>query len=377
MNLSSKISISVSMIVLAILVVGNWLIWDRLGGWELQRAHLLLAAWTMGGVVFAVYFAVRHITRPLRDLTDLAQALGEGHLDRRLQIESDDEIGRLADAFDHMATSLSAAQNSLGKKVEDRTKELERSQRQLQQAARLAAVGELAAGVAHGVNNPASIILMRAGQLSESEAIRQGSPELEEDLGVIRRQVEKISGIVSGLLTFSRQSSTGGIKSPLDVNELVQRSAGLMVEVFESRGVAVALELTDSLPAVVADAPRVEQVLLNLVNNAVDAMPGGGRLTFGSGRGEGGFEGYVAIFVEDTGNGMDAQQLERVFDPFFTTKEPDQGTGLGLSVSYGIAQDHDGYLVATSEPGEGSRFTLYLASSVSESDDLKKRPLNA
>jgi len=365
------------MIVLAILVVGNWLIWDRLGGWELQRAHLLLAAWTMGGVVFAVYFAVRHITRPLRDLTDLAQALGEGHLDRRLQIESDDEIGRLADAFDHMATSLSAAQNSLGKKVEDRTKELERSQRQLQQAARLAAVGELAAGVAHGVNNPASIILMRAGQLSESEAIRQGSPELEEDLGVIRRQVEKISGIVSGLLTFSRQSSTGGIKSPLDVNELVQRSAGLMVEVFESRGVAVALELTDSLPAVVADAPRVEQVLLNLVNNAVDAMPGGGRLTFGSGRGEGGFEGYVAIFVEDTGNGMDAQQLERVFDPFFTTKEPDQGTGLGLSVSYGIAQDHDGYLVATSEPGEGSRFTLYLASSVSESDDLKKRPLNA
>ncbi|MDP7634985.1 MAG: ATP-binding protein [Candidatus Latescibacteria bacterium] len=377
MNLSSKISVSVSMIVLAILVVGNWLIWDRLGGWELQRAHLLLAAWTMGGVAFAVYFAVRHITRPLRDLTDLAQALGEGHLDRRLQIESDDEIGRLADAFDHMATSLSAAQNSLGKKVEDRTKELERSQRQLQQAARLAAVGELAAGVAHGVNNPASIILMRAGQLSESEAIRQGSPELEEDLGVIRRQVEKISGIVSGLLTFSRQSSTGGIKSPLDVNELVQRSAGLMVEVFESRGVAVALELTDSLPAVVADAPRVEQVLLNLVNNAVDAMPGGGRLTFGSGRGEGEFEGYVAIFVEDTGNGMHAQQLERVFDPFFTTKEPDQGTGLGLSVSYGIAQDHDGYLVATSEPGEGSRFTLYLASSVSESDDLKNRPLNA
>lgn len=368
MNLSTKISLSVSLIVLAILAVGNWLIWDKLGGWELQRAHLLLAAWTMGGVAFAVYFAVRHIIRPLSDLTDLAQALGEGHLDRRLQIDSDDEIGRLAGAIDHMATSLAAAQNALGQKVEERTHELERSQKQLHQAARLAAVGELAAGVAHEVNNPAGIILMRAGQLSEAPAIKEGPTELEEDLSVIRRQVEKIGRIVAGLLTFSRQSSTAGAMSPQDVNVIVKRSAGLMSGLFQTRGVEVALNLTDPLPRVVADGPRIEQVLLNLVNNAVDAMPDGGRLTFGSGRGEGEYDGFVAVYVEDTGIGMDAYQLERVFDPFFTMKEPDQGTGLGLSVSYGIAQDHDGHLVAASESGKGSRFTLYLPSAVSTPD---------
>ena len=362
---------TVSFIVLAILAVGNWLIWDRLDGWGLQRAHLLLGAWTMGGVAFAVYFAVRHITRPLRDLTDLAQALGEGHLDRRLQIDSDDEIGRLAGAFDHMATSLDAAQSALGQKVDERTYELERSQQQLQQAARLAAVGELAAGVAHEVNNPAGIILMRAGQLSESPAITNGPTELEEDLAVIRRQVEKIGHIVAGLLTFSRQSSTAGAMSPPDVNDIVKRSAGLMSGLFQSRRVEVALDLTDLLPPVIADGSRVEQVLLNLVNNAVDAMPEGGCLTFGSGIGGGEFDGFVAVYVQDTGIGMNAHQLERVFDPFFTTKEPNQGTGLGLSVSYGIAQDHDGHLVAASEPGKGSRFTLYLPCAGNGSDSQR------
>ena len=367
MNLSTKISLSVSLIVVAILAVGNWLIWERLDSWALQRAHLLLAAWTMGGVAFAVYFAVRHLTRPLRDLTNLAQALGEGHLDRRLQFSSDDEIGQLAQAFDRMATSLSSAQDALGQEVQERTDELEQSQRQLQQAARLAAVGELAAGVAHEINNPASTILIRAGQLSESPVIQEGPGQLEEDLSVIRRQIEKISSIVSGLLTFSRQSTASGTMTPLNVNDVVKRSAELTTGLFESRKVEIALGLTDDLPAVIADSPRVEQVMLNLVNNAVDAMPDGGRLTFGSARGEGEFEDFVAAYVEDTGIGMDSDHLERVFDPFFTTKEPNQGTGLGLSVSYGIAQDHGGHLVASSVPDKGSRFTLYLAGSQGES----------
>ena len=311
MDLSSKISLTVSGIVLAILVVGDWLIWDRLATWDLQRAHMLIGLWIVGGVALVVYFSVRRLTRPLEE------------------------------------------------QVVARTADFERSQAVLLQAARLAAVGELAAGVAHEINNPTSVILMRAEQLSALAADRTPG-QAADDLAVIRRQVDRISRIVSGLLTFSRRTESGGRRVALDVNEVVRRTAHLMDGLLHSRQVEVALDLDDDVPAALADGPRIEQVLLNLANNAVDAMPDGGRMTFGTTSGRDRHDGQVALYVADTGCGIEAEHLDRIFDPFFTTKKPGQGTGLGLSVSYALIEQHDGAIEASSEPGKGSRFTVYL-----------------
>ena len=355
MSLGSKISVAVSLIVIFILAIGTWLIWDKLDSWELQRAHLLVAAWTMFGVGGAVYFAVRHLTQPLSELTELATQLGEGHLERRFRVETHDEIGRLGRALDGMARSLEAARDNLESEVAARTEELRRSQKQLQQAARMAAVGELAAGVAHEINNPAGTILMRAGQLSQSLA--DAPTEIREDLAVIQRQVDKIGLIVAGLLSFSRRTESSGELISLDINEVVQRTAHLMEGMLRSRKVEVELGLADHLPRVSADGARIEQVLLNLVNNAVDAMPEGGRLTFGS---RVAADGSVQVTIADTGVGIAPEHLGRVFDPFFTTKDPGQGTGLGLSVSYAIVEQHGGSIEVASDAGRGTCFTLSL-----------------
>ncbi|MBQ36211.1 MAG: hypothetical protein CME04_07460 [Gemmatimonadaceae bacterium] len=353
-NLSLKISLGVCGVVLTILAVGNWILWDKLGSWELRRDHLLLDLWTMVGVAFAGYFVVRRLTRPLMELTELAAQLGAGQLERRIRSDESDEIGQLSRALDDMSRSLQSARGDLEEQVAIRTEELRKSQVQLLQAARMAAVGELAAGVAHEINNPAGIILMRAGQLVQS--LTDATPEAAEDLDAIQRQVDKIQRIVTALLTFSRRAESAGEMTVLDVNQVVLRTAQLMDGLLRSRHVEIERSLAADLPPVRAEGARIEQVLLNLVNNAIDAMPEGGRITFGSAcQGD-----RVAIYVADTGSGIDQEHLDRVFDPFYTTKDPGQGTGLGLTISFAIVEQHGGAIEASSDPGKGSRFTLLL-----------------
>ena len=175
-------------------------------------------------------------------------------------------------------------------------------------------------------------------------------------MDVIQRQVDKIRHIVTALLTFSQRAESVGEMAILDLNQVVLRTSQLMDGLLRSRHVDVELALAPDLPLVRAEGARIEQVLLNLVNNAVDAMPDGGRITFGSS-----CEGSrVDVYVADTGEGIDEQQLDRVFDPFYTTKDPGEGTGLGLTVSFAIIEQHGGAIEASSIPGEGSRFTLQL-----------------
>lgn len=354
LNLNTKISLCICGVVFVILTVGHGLIWDTLGTWDQRRNHLLVGVWTMGGVAVAVYFVVRSLTMPLKNLTHLAARLGAGHLEQRAHNDDGDEIGQLARALDGMSSSLLAARQNLEFEVESRTEELRSSQAQLLQAARLAAVGELAAGVAHEINNPAGIILMRAGQLAET--LSATDPEVIEDLNAIERQIDKIQKIVAALLTFSRRTEPGGEMVTLDLNAVVLRTAQLMDGLFRSRNVDVELALTQDSLQVRAEGARIEQVLLNLVNNAIDAMPDGGRLTFGTRL----MEDKAVVFVADSGSGIPKEHLDRVFDPFFTTKDPGQGTGLGLSISFAIVEQHGGVIEADSKPGEGSRFTLLL-----------------
>ena len=325
----------------------------------MRRTFVVTGAGAILMAALAVFLTIRSFTRPLDTLAQAAGRLGEGELDQRVRIHTDDEVGLLATAFNRMAQSLQGYQDTLEQKVEERSRELEASQKQLMQAGKLASIGELASGVAHELNNPASIILMRAKRLSQEIEQRELSTEAREDVQVIERQVEKISRIVSGLLTFSRRSTSA--KREVDCNDVLRRTAALIEDMARHRGVELELGLNASLPSVEADSAQLEQVMLNLINNALDAMPEGGRIIFRSDlMEEPGGERWVCVEVEDTGGGIAEEHLSRVFDPFFTTKEVGQGTGLGLSISYGIMEEHGGAIRVESRPGKGTCFKLYL-----------------
>jgi two-component system NtrC family sensor kinase len=368
-SLGLKVTVATTLILAAILSLGAWLIWRQVVGVLNQAAPAGVAAAASGGMARtflgigagallvaagAVYAAIRRFTRPLGELAQAARRFGDGQRVPLTHLRADGEVAVLADAFQRMFASLQGYHDTLEQRVEERSRQLAASQAQLLRAAKLASIGELAGGVAHELNNPAAVILMRAERLRQERGL---STEGDEDLDAIRRQVERISRIVTALLAFSRQAAT--CLQPTDANEALRRVTLLVEETLRSRGVRLQWELAERLPPVQADGSRLEQVLLNLINNAVDAMPDGGVIQLTT-RAEPTSGPAVAVVIEvaDTGTGIAAEHLPRIFDPFFTTKRVGQGTGLGLSLSYGIMQEHGGEITVDSLPGQGTRFGL-------------------
>ena len=230
---------------------------------------------------------------------------------------------------------------------------------QLVQSAKLAAVGKLVSGIAHEVNNPVSIINLHIASVMRDVNSQSLPEDLLETLRVIQRQNNKIGQIISGLQAFSRQGSF----SPdwIDVNQTVHTALRLVENTLQNQDIVYQAELEDSLPKVFLDPIRIEQVLLNLFNNAIEAMPGGGVLTVSTTlETDQTDEDWLVIRVRDTGTGIEEEHLTQLFDPFFTTKEVGEGTGLGLSVSYGLIQEHGGRIEVSSQPGKGSEFQIYL-----------------
>lgn len=334
---------------------------------------------TIVAITAILMFVVRRITSPLNELVGVAHTLGEGNLEQVAPVRSGDEVGQLARAFNEMAARLRASYENLEEKVEARTAELKRSQAQLLQAAKLASIGELVGGIAHEINNPTGVIVMRAATLMEDAKALGLSEDLLSDIEAIQRQSSRLATITSGLLQFSRQSPFA--PAPVDLNRVVERPISFVEPTLRNRGIACRLDLDESLPLVSADATRIEQVLLNLYTNAIDAMPRGGELTVRTrhvprvGAGEGGRSAeaskmislgedgrgeWVMISVRDTGEGIQSENLTRIFDPFFTTKEVGKGTGLGLAISYGIIQEHGGRIEVESRWGHGAEFRIYL-----------------
>lgn len=236
--------------------------------------------------------------------------------------------------------------------------ERKRLEEQLVQSSKLASLGELVGGIAHEINNPASIILVRVASLMR-EAREENCPDdIIDDIEVIRRQCEKVAQITSGLLAFSRQSPFS--PQPSDPNRTVRNALALVENVLTNRGIECRADLDDAVPTASLDTTRIEQVMLNLFNNAMDAMPDGGVLSVTSSVVQASAGPMVRIEVSDTGPGVPREHLDRLFDPFFTTKEVGKGTGLGLSISYGIVQEHGGRLEVESEEGSGATFRLFL-----------------
>ena len=227
---------------------------------------------------------------------------------------------------------------------------LERSARQ---AEKLAALGTLAAGLAHELNNPIGIISTRA-ELMLLDAESGGLPEgMHDDLRVIHRHAQRVARITQGLLSFSRHSS--GERARVDLNRLVDETLLLVEKQIVRDGIALTRALAPNLPPIRGDANALQQVVMNLLTNARDAVKAGGEITVET-TATGGAPAGVRLVVRDTGPGIPPELLTKIFDPFFTTKA--NGTGLGLSISYGIVREHQGTVDVHSRPGEGTRFVL-------------------
>jgi PAS domain S-box-containing protein len=223
-------------------------------------------------------------------------------------------------------------------------------QQRARQTDKLAALGTLAAGIAHEVNNPVGIISTRAELMLREPGVTE---QQTADLQVVLRQARRVGKIVTGLLSFARQSP--GTREPVDVNAIIDDTVGLVEDPMRKSRVALRLELDRNLPRILGDPTTVQQVILNLLTNAREAMTDGGEVRIETALG-GEAADHVRVTVSDTGPGMPPDVVAKIFEPFYTTKT--HGTGLGLAVSYGIVRDHGGTIDVESKPGEGTRFVL-------------------
>ncbi len=262
---------------------------------------------------------------------------------------------RLADTVHH----LEEARQELQARIHAQ----QLAENRLLQAAKLAAVGEMAAGVAHELNNPLTTVIGFT-ELALDDA--QLPAPVRQDLEMVLQEARRARDVVRRLLDFSRQSETAFLRA--DLNAVIEDVLALMAHLMHSRGVVLRRQLRPDLPWVVIDRDRMKQVFLNLLHNALNAMPNGGEITIVTDLAERGMETWVRVDVIDTGEGISPDLLDRIFEPFFTTRSEQGGTGLGLSVTYGIVSDHKGTIEVSSQPGKGTRFSIWLPLPEEEGD---------
>jgi signal transduction histidine kinase len=312
-----------------------------------------------------IWLTLWFVGRPIRLLRDKMKRIGEGDLGGPLHLPQHDEIGELAQDTNVMCERLLAARQRIDSETEGRMGALE----QLRHADRLATVGRLASGVAHELGTPLGVVLARARMFQDGEV---PPAEISNYGRIIAEQVERMSGIIRQLLDFSRRQSRGDTtaapeRERINLGELVVRTLALVEPLAEKRRVTLSFDGQGPIEASVHPG-LLQQVILNLVMNALQAMGRPGQVKLALQRqhavAPAGVEAaageYVRLSVEDAGKGIDPAVLPRVFEPFFTTKGIGEGTGLGLSVSYGIIREHGGWIEVESRVGVGSRFSVFL-----------------
>ena len=317
-------------------------------------------------VLLLSFFITTGIIRPLREMVWATRKIAEGDLSLELSISSKDEIGQLAESFNHMLVRLKQARQeledygrTLEEKVEQRSQQLKKIQAQLMQSEKLASLGRLASGVAHEINSPLTGILTFSHLLMRK---LKDHPELHRELELIVKETTRVSAIVRGLLDFARESKPQ--KRPCNINELILQTLSLVEHQAVFQDIRFVKNLDPQVPMVLLDANQIQQVFMNILLNAADAMPAGGVLTITSNLIP--EDSLVQVRFSDTGTGIPEKNLNRIFDPFFTTKADKKGTGLGLAVSYGIIDRHRGQIEVQSEEGKGTTFTIKLPMQASE-----------
>jgi len=343
---------------------------------------LILIIVTMLATLIGISFA-RSISGPIIKLKNATVAIGRGKLDIKLEINRKDEIGILADSFNKMTSDLQKNTISIeklnqeisGRKIiQEQLREayikLKEMQDQLIQAEKLNAVGQLVSGIAHEVRNPLGIILQGIGYLESRLSSKEA--DIIATLATLKDNINRADNIINSLLDFSRLA-TLGLKAE-DINSILETSLALVKARLKLEGIDIIIEAKKDTPRVLADKNKLEQVFINILLNAVQAMPAGGKISirtlekklegisFVDRRARDNFqagEKVVIVEIEDTGIGVPEENMKKIFEPFFTTKGQ-HGVGLGLSVSRDIIHMHRGLIYAESRRGKGTKVSVIL-----------------
>ena len=311
--------------------------------WTLVILPAVLALVAAGGLI-ALYFTLV-MGRRMDILSRTMRRVEAGDLTAKVSEASQDELGRLGRSFNSMVVRLADAKTRL----ESRHAE------EIRRAEHLASLGKMAAGIAHEINNP-----LAGMQNCVKTLFKGGRDEAQrlQYLSMLQEGLGRIGRIMGRLLDFAREAKPQLART--DLGAVVGHSLSLVEHEMAARKISHALAVDSDLPILAADPHQLEQVFLNILMNAVDSMPEGGRLDVSARLSHDRENPFVEVEIEDTGMGIPAENLSRIFDPFFTTKEVGKGTGLGLSVSYGIVKAHGGFIDVESEIGKGSTFTVAL-----------------
>jgi signal transduction histidine kinase len=355
-------------------------------------------------IIFGSFLLSRVLVNPMKDLVQLTKRISSGDFSQTIEVTSKNEIGQLMESFNRMIDKLKENQESLGnylESLESKNKQLKEAQEELIRTEKLATVGRFAAGVAHEVGNPLGAIL------GYTSILRKEGIDREESKDYMRRiegEIERINKIVRGLLDFARPSKFEFRE--VEINKIIESTLSLLTYQSNSNQIQTQLDLQSDLPLIKGDESQLSQVFINIILNAIDAMPTGGILQiqtqshlveyldvdrsqriyaprrsgdplesdyshlrkhhpFSTGltkfsRGE----RLVKVRITDTGSGIRKEDLDNIFDPFFTTKAPDKGTGLGLSISLKIVESLGGEIRVESEVGKGTTFEVYFPAAV-------------
>lgn len=298
--------------------------------YSLRDAIIAAVFFMTVSLLFLVPPIARTMTNPLMRLVRGAGEVGRGRLDHRIKVKTNDEIGVLSEAFNRMA------------------EDIDTTQKQLIQSEKLASLGQLSAGVAHEINNPLANISINAQLLLQDV----NDSDIRKRLIKIEENVDRATSIVKNLLEFSRTPEFHPIFA--DLNILLAKTLDILKH--ETKTVTIIKELDEELPEVLADPLQLQQVFINLVTNACQAMPNGGTLTLRTRK----VGNIVEVEILDTGEGISKANIPKIFDPFFTTRPVGKGTGLGLSVIYRIIETHGGHVDVKSEVGKGTSFIIKL-----------------
>jgi len=300
--------------------------------------------WFLLGVLLVIsllvsIWAAWELSRPVYDLANVITRYADGDHRARYQDKRKDEIGIAGKAFNYLTGSLERAEQ-----------ERDKAEKQARQSERLASVGQLAAGIGHEINNPLMNIMSLAALVEEAV---KDNKEAVSDIRLLQKEGKRCARIVQGILSFARENKPDFTE--FNMSELVDETLNLLRHRIESAEISIVTDLQPNL-YMLGDPNQIQQVLVNIILNAVQASPAGATIHIKSGKDI----DYIAVEILDSGTGIQQQDLNKVFDPFFTTKSEGEGTGLGLSVSYGIVKHHGGTILLENNQGSGLRVVILL-----------------
>ena len=318
----------------------------------IRQSSMLLPAWFDSHLILililalllvnamAIYAILHFILKPVNELRKAMEEIAAGPTLREIKINhAPPEIKELVNSFNRMQEVIRERRRA--------------NQEKLLQTDRLATIGQLAAGVAHEINNPLGSILLLTRLVMQQSA---ADGRMLENLERIEKETKRCHSIVQSLLDFARPRDPK--VAPVDVHLLLDDTVKMLKRQYLFQNIEITRQYGAGVPRIQADQLQLQQVFINIIFNASDAMSGKGTLTLATQENDAGKA--VEISICDTGCGIPSENINRIFDPFFTTKDVGHGTGLGLSVSYGIIQAHGGEIAVSSSPGHGSRFTIKL-----------------